>query len=238
MQVSYRFSRHEGQEYRELLATVSEVSQEEVKQIAESAELIDSRNRNADLIEQIKVIIASGVVQKTDIITQAHKETRKSREQIRKILERHAGVSELMGYSWKLMTGPNNAQIYSLFDKHPPASTKINTPPVASQSPNNTPANPEKPANPIRERVRSYIHIPPEIEKPANPIATGVLVLANRMEDSANPANPIVIVLGANNATAINTCKLAYRLLAMDDDHVAINSAMADYLKAKGRIVG
>ncbi len=153
MRVSYRFSRHEGQEYRELLASVSEVSQEEVNQIAKDAELFDSRDKNADLIEQIKAIIVGGAVQKTDIITKAHKETRKSRDLIRKVLERHTGESQLMGYSWKVITGPNNAQIYSVFDKHPLLSTKINTPPVATQNPSNTPANPEKPANPILSGV-------------------------------------------------------------------------------------
>ncbi len=217
MRVSYRFSRHEGQEYRELLATVSEVSQEEVNQIAKDAELFESRDKNADLIEQIKAIIVGGAVQKTDIITKAHKETRKSRDFIRKVLERHAGESQLMGYSWRVMTGPNNAQIYSVFDKHPLLSTKINTTPVATQNPSTTPANHEKPANPIQSEVYEGGETSDIFEK---------------------PANPIVIVLGGNNATTMNTCKLAYRPLAMDDDHVAITQAMAEYLKAKGRVDG
>jgi hypothetical protein len=81
-------------------------------------------------------------------------------------------------------------------------------------------------------------HTTANSENSANPINTGVSASANCMANTANSANPIVIVLDANNATTMNTCKLAYRLLTMDADHVAISPAMAEYLKAKGRIDG
>ena len=216
MRVSYRFSRHEGQEYRELLASVSEVSQEEVNQIAKDAELFDSREKNADLIEQIKAIIVGGAVQKTDIITKAHKETRKSRDLIRKVLERHTGESQLMGYSWKVITGPNNAQIYSVFDKHPLLSTKINTPPVATQNPSNTPANPER---------------------PANPILSGVYEGGETSDIFEKPANPITVNLSGMGCTILNITSTANLTLAnAAPDHLRITPAMAAYLAAKGRI--
>lgn len=216
MRVSYRFSRHEGQEYRELLASVSEVSQEEVNQIAKDAELFDSREKNADLIEQIKAIIVGGAVQKTDIITKAHKETRKSRDLIRKVLERHTGESQLMGYSWKVITGPNNAQIYSVFDKHPLLSTKINTPPAATQNPSNTPANPEKPANPILSGVYEGGETSDTFEKPANPITVDLSGMGCRILNITSTAN-----LALANVVPTN---------------FSITPAMAAYLAAKGRI--
>lgn len=111
---SFSYERIEGQGYEGLLATVREISQDDIKEARKGAEIEQLLHDNQDAINAILSSMEDGLTLKTEIITDAANRSIASTTKIKKALIQHTGTNYAAGHRWSLTIDKvaNNAHSY------------------------------------------------------------------------------------------------------------------------------
>lgn len=108
-EVVYSYSRHD--DYTQLLASVREVSDEELAKVQRQAE----RARNADAIEAIKAAIQGGDVKRMELADTARQAAQVSRAELFRVLDLYAGDDSAC-HLWRFTVAAKGAKVYSLHE--------------------------------------------------------------------------------------------------------------------------
>lgn len=110
----YRYDFADGTTYRERLNSVEEVGQTE-RQEAEKRKRLDMvLNKNRNAVEIIKECIGEGIINKTELIQQAHERSGITKVKIRAALSDHTGSSISDDQFWHVNVKDKNAHVYQL----------------------------------------------------------------------------------------------------------------------------
>jgi len=111
---SLSYERIEGKGYEGLLATVREISQDDVKEARKFAEINKQLSDNREVIHAILSSMEDGLTLKTEIISEAANSSIASVASIKKVLKQHTGDNFTLGHRWSLTIdkAKNNAHIY------------------------------------------------------------------------------------------------------------------------------
>jgi hypothetical protein len=111
---SLSYERIEGKGYEGLLATVREISQDDVKEARKFAEIDKQLYDNREAINAILSSMEDGLTLKTEIIADAANRSIASTTKIKKALIQHTGTNYAAGHRWSLTIDKvaNNAHIY------------------------------------------------------------------------------------------------------------------------------
>jgi hypothetical protein len=110
----YRYDFADGTTYRERLNSVEEVGQTE-RQEAEKRKRLDMvLDKNRSAVEIIKECIGEGIINKTELIQQAHERSGITKAKIRAALSDHTGSSISDDQFWHVNVKDKNAHVYQL----------------------------------------------------------------------------------------------------------------------------
>lgn len=138
---TYRYERRQGQEYEELLASVKEMTKEELSQSSRAQEIYQSQQKNRELINVLISIMQEGLTLKAQIVKEAVARSDFGRDKFRQVLAIHTGEFFLMGHYWTMTTGEKNAQSFTLLKEYQkPIKTSEHAP---SETTSNQPQAPE-----------------------------------------------------------------------------------------------
>lgn len=115
---TYRYERHLGQGYEELLASVKAVTNQELSQSTRAKEIHQSQQTNSELINILVGIMQEGLTLKGEIVKEAVARSDYGKDKFRQVLRIHTGDSFLMGHYWTMTTGEKNAQSYALLREY------------------------------------------------------------------------------------------------------------------------
>jgi hypothetical protein len=110
----YRYDFADGTTYRERLNSVEAVGQAE-RQEAEKRKRLDMvLNKNRNAVEVLKECISEGIVNKTELIAQAHERSGITKAKIRAALIDHTGSKISEHQFWHVNVKDKNAHVYQL----------------------------------------------------------------------------------------------------------------------------
>lgn len=110
----YRYDFADGTTYRERLNSVEAVGQAE-RQEAEKRKRLDMvLNKNRNAVEVLKECISEGIVNKTELIAQAHERSGITKTKIRAALIDHTGSAVSDHQFWHVNVKDKNAHVYQL----------------------------------------------------------------------------------------------------------------------------
>jgi len=110
----YRYDFADGTTYRERLNSVEAVGQAE-RQEAEKRKRLDMvLNKNRNAVEVLKECISEGIVNKTELIAQAHERSGITKAKIRAALIDHTGSKISEHQFWHVIVKDKNAHVYQL----------------------------------------------------------------------------------------------------------------------------
>jgi len=111
---SFSYDRTEGQGYEGLLATVREISQDDVKEARKGVEIEQLLHDNREAINSILSSMEDGLTLRTEIIADAANRSIASTAKIKKALIQHTGTNYMAGHRWTLRIdkAANNAHFY------------------------------------------------------------------------------------------------------------------------------
>ena len=115
---TYRYERRQGQEYEELLASVKEITKEELSQSSRAQEIYQSQQKNRELINVLISIMQEGLTLKAQIVKEAVARSDFGRDKFRQVLAIHTGEFFLMGHYWTMTAGEKNAQSFTLLKEY------------------------------------------------------------------------------------------------------------------------
>lgn len=110
--VSYRYQRHEGMSYRDILDSVAVVDDAEVRCIATESALQESLRDNGEIISAIESCLYDNVKMKTEIVKRVVSETMHTRRKVIQVLSLHTGRNFELGHRWCTAKAEKNAIEY------------------------------------------------------------------------------------------------------------------------------
>ena len=115
---TYRYERHSGQQYEELLASVKAITDTELNQSNQAREIHQSQQTNGELISILVGIMQEGIALKGEIVKEAVARSDYGKDKFRQVLRIHTGDAFLMGHYWIMTTGEKNAQSFTLLKEY------------------------------------------------------------------------------------------------------------------------
>ena len=115
---TYRYERHLGQTYEDLLASVKPVTNQEVSESNRAREIHQSQQANRELIDVLIGIMQEGVTLKGAIVKEAVARSDFGKDKVRQVLRIHTGEYFLMGHYWTMTVGEKNAQSFTLLKEY------------------------------------------------------------------------------------------------------------------------
>jgi len=115
---TYRYERHSGQQYEELLASVKAITDTELNQSNQAREIHQSQQANGELISILVGIMQEGIALKGEIVKEAVALSDYGKDKVRQVLRIHTGEYFLMGHYWTMTVGEKNAQSYALLKEY------------------------------------------------------------------------------------------------------------------------
>jgi hypothetical protein len=113
-EAAYSYSRRDGINYLELLASVTELDEDTKRKHKEEQQIELRLIRNAQAITAITETIEAGIHGKTELLEHASKASGIPKPKITKALDDHTGGSWKSGHRWRLERGEKNAKRYHL----------------------------------------------------------------------------------------------------------------------------
>lgn len=113
-EAAYSYSRRDGINYMDLLASVTELDEDTKRKHKEEQQIELRLTRNAQAIAAITEAIESGIHGKTELLEHASKASGISKPKITKALDDHTGTDWAKGSRWRLERGEKNAKHYHL----------------------------------------------------------------------------------------------------------------------------
>ncbi len=113
-EAAYTYSRRDGINYLELLASVEELDEDTKRKHREEQQVELRLTRNAQAITAITEAIEAGIHGKTELLEQASKASGISKPKITKALDDHTGTDWAKGSRWRMERGEKNAKHYHL----------------------------------------------------------------------------------------------------------------------------
>lgn len=113
-EAAYSYSRRDGINYLDLLASVEELDEDTKRKHKEEQQVELRLIRNAQAITAITEAIEAGIHGKTELLEQASKASGISKPKITKALEEHTGTDWAKGSRWRMERGEKNAKHYHL----------------------------------------------------------------------------------------------------------------------------
>lgn len=110
---TYRFSKQAGQDYAELVASVTKVSDEEARQAEDRAKTQALLEKNHEIIEAVREAVGNDEVPK-QVLLDAGRDAGYSRAKVQRAIRDHTGSDWLAGHRWSAKRGEKNAQLFSL----------------------------------------------------------------------------------------------------------------------------
>ena len=115
---TYRYERHSGHQYEELLASVKAITDTELNQSNQAREIHQSQQANGELISILVGIMQEGLTLKGEIVKEAVARSDYGKDKFRQVLRIHTGDAFLMGHYWIMTTGEKNAQSFTLLKEY------------------------------------------------------------------------------------------------------------------------
>lgn len=113
-EAAYSYSRRDGINYLDLLASVEELDEDTKRKHKEEQQVELRLTRNAQAITAITEAIEAGIHGKTELLDHASKASGISKPKITKALDEHTGTDWAKGSRWRMERGEKNAKHYHL----------------------------------------------------------------------------------------------------------------------------
>ena len=117
--VGFTYQKKPGQNYLDLLNTVTRIGSEDVEKIKSLTETQEQLTEDAEIIDAVCALIREGINTKADLIKEAKAATTASTKQVRAVVERRTGDSYIMGDRWSVRTGAHNRHQYAVLEAPP-----------------------------------------------------------------------------------------------------------------------
>jgi hypothetical protein len=114
LEASYAYSAGEGVSYHSRLESVVSVGDDERDRLQRQRYLDERLERNRDAIGAIKAAISAGFRAKTDLVSEAVKQSGISKARILKTLAEHTGANVSDNHLWALQIEAKNRHVYAL----------------------------------------------------------------------------------------------------------------------------
>jgi hypothetical protein len=112
--VLFAYSNAEDVLYDDLLASVYEMDTDESNRISARAFTRAKLEKNQHIIEEIKVAISGGIVNKTELVAEVREATGESKKRVIQVLADHTGTNVKHGQLWTVETGYKHRHAYQL----------------------------------------------------------------------------------------------------------------------------